>query len=105
MKPRMTPKQFSKSIAEGPLTTTRITRALVAVYRDEILQCLDDGWPLRAIWERMKGEGLLRVGYDAFRRAAVRLQRAKKSGQTLPSTPSTPTSFNFNPTPNPKELF
>jgi len=104
MNPKMTPKQFSKSIAEAPLTTTRITRALVAVYRDEIIQSLEDGWPLRAIWERMKGEGLLRVGYDAFRRAAVRLQRTK-NGQTPPSTPSTPSSFNFNPKPNPKELF
>ena len=104
MNPKMTPKQFSRSIAEAPLTTTRTTRALVAVYRDEILQSLADGWPTRAIWERMKRDGLLSVGYDAFRRAAARLAGAPRT-QPQASTSPAATGFNFNPTPNPKELF
>lgn len=48
-------------------------RAVFLLLRQEIKQALDDGWPMRSIWEILHEEGKVTFGYDSFRRYTRRL--------------------------------
>lgn len=41
--------------------------------RDDVKQALDDGWPVKAIWETLHEEGKVAFSYPAFCRYVKRL--------------------------------
>lgn len=41
-------------------------RAAFLAIRGEIAKALDDGWPVKEVWETLAEEGAIKFGYDAF---------------------------------------
>jgi len=128
-------KSLSARIAERiarkkPAGNVRNRAAFLAL-RGEVKQALDDGWPVKTIWETLHDEGRVAFSYQAFRGyvnrlilspsangEAAPLVMADQSGQAAPrSAPQsarTPaewkpeklaaTGFTFNKTPKKEEL-
>lgn len=89
-------------------------RALFLDLRQEIKQALDDGWPMRSIWEILHEEGKVPFGYDSFRRYTRRLIvspliHLKHDTTETPKrkTDETPQirGFTFNPSPKKEDLY
>lgn len=124
-------KNLSARIAErtGLKTPSRNAknRAAFLAQRQDIKQALEDGWPVKTIWETLHEEGKIPFSYQAFRGYVNRLilshekdllanttpiETANTGQSNQPSTeknqkPSTPgiQGFTFNPVPNKEELF
>ena len=122
-------KKLSVRIAErtGRKTPSRngTNRAAFLALRDDVKQALDDGWPVKAIWETLHEEGKITFSYPAFCRYVKRLvvgrrleigrdAAARKKGKREPkraglnavnnnSTAGLP-SFTFNSTPKKEDL-
>jgi len=122
-------KKLSVRIAErtGRKTPARngTNRAAFLAVRDDVKQALDDGWPVRAIWETLHEERKIAFSYPAFCRYVKRLVVGRrleigrdlavgKKGKTEPeregfnsveknSSPGLP-SFTFNSTPKKEDL-
>lgn len=41
-------------------------RAAFLAIRDEVRQSIEDGWPIKSIWETLLEEGKIAFGYDSF---------------------------------------
>jgi hypothetical protein len=71
------PKKLSVRIAErtGRKTPSRNgrNRAAFLAVRDDVRQALDDGWPVKAIWETLHEERKITFSYPAFCRYVKRL--------------------------------
>lgn len=89
-------------------------RAVFLLLRQEIKQALDDGWPMRSIWEILHEEGKVTFGYDSFRRYTRRLivsplihQEHDTTETSKRKTDETPQirGFTFNPTPKKEDLY
>jgi Family of unknown function (DUF5338) len=58
-----------------------MNRAAFLALRDEVKQALDDGWPIKEIWETLHEEGGIAFSYTVFCRYVKRLivvQRSKR---------------------------
>ena len=70
-------KRLSARIAErtGRKTPSRNgrNRAAFLAVRDDVKQALDDGWPVKAIWETLHEERKITFSYPAFCRYVKRL--------------------------------
>jgi hypothetical protein len=49
----------------------------------EIKNALDDGWPVKTIWETLREEGMIEFGYDAFIRYVNRLIGPREQPQQV----------------------
>ena len=63
-------KSFSEHIAlrvsaRQPSRTGKNRASFLAV-RNDVRKALDDGWPVKAIWDTLRDEGKIEFGYDAF---------------------------------------
>ena len=70
-------KSLSARIAERvarkkPAGNVRNRAAFLAV-RGEVKQAIDDGWPVKTIWETLHDEGKVAFSYQAFRGYVNRL--------------------------------
>ena len=70
-------KSLSARIAERiarkkPAGNVRNRAAFLAL-RSEVKQAIDDGWPVKTIWETLHGEGRVAFSYQAFRGYVNRL--------------------------------
>lgn len=117
-------KSLSERIAaraiknKSPLSHENENRALFLALRPEIKQAVDDGWPIRTIWETLHEEGKVTCGYDSFRRytrhliltpPSQNLKQLEQSDPTRtarPKTDETPrvSGFTFNPSPKKEDL-
>ena len=129
-------KSLSARIAERiarkkPAGNVRNRAAFLAL-RSEVKQAIDDGWPVKTIWETLHDEEKVAFSYQAFRgyvnrlilsppmngeaaptsvvadqsrQAAPRLvpQSAKKPSEWKPEKPAA-TGFTFNRTPKKEDL-
>lgn len=128
-------KSLSARIAERiarkkPAGNVRNRAAFLAL-RGEVKQAIDDGWPVKTIWETLHDEGRVAFSYQAFRgyvnrlilspsangeatplvvadqprQAAPRLvpQSARTPAEWKPEKP-TATGFTFNRTPKKEDL-
>ena len=129
-------KSLSARIAERvarkkPAGNVRNRAAFLAL-RGEVKQAIDDGWPVKTIWETLHDEGRVAFSYQAFRgyvnrlilspsangevalapvvadqsrQAAPRLvpQLARTPAEWKPEKP-TATGFTFNRTPKKEDL-
>ena len=118
----MTIKTLSERLVIHAKTQDGKSRAVLLALREEIQQAIHDGWPIKAIWELLKTEGKIDVGYHAFNKRVNRLikpslvkmdtqtqeskkETPKKNTQVVTKTSSTQASgFTFNPTPNKEDL-
>jgi len=117
----------ARAIDKKPLlSSNEQNRATFLALRPDIIQALDDGWPVRSIWETLHEEGKVTFCYSAFCGYTNRLirtpsshrqeqkvnepERAVKSakpGKAKPKTEETPqiSGFIFNPSPKKEDLF
>ena len=128
-------KSLSARIAERiarkkPAGNVRNRAAFLAL-RDEVKQAIDDGWPVKTIWEALHDEEKVTFSYQAFRGYVNRLilsppasgeatplvvadqsrQAARKSAPPSAKQPSewkpekpAATGFTFNRTPKKEDL-
>lgn len=109
-------------------------RAAFLSLRGDVKQALDDGWPVKTIWETLHAEGKVGFSYQAFRGYVNRLilsPRASEEAAPAPAEAAEPGKpakpdpnakakpespqpkkdaptiggFNFNPTPKKEDLF
>jgi hypothetical protein len=121
-------KHMAKSLSEriAARSATKIpsqsakNRALFLALRSDIKQALDDGWPVKSIWETLQAEGKIACSYQAFRGYKNRLlavppaqlatpspkqaNAAKRAVSKTAKTPNIPSGFTFNPIPNKEDL-
>lgn len=95
-------------------------RAAFLAVRVDVKQALDDGWPVKFIWETLHEEQKVKFSYQAFRGYVNRLvlspaptatssPTSEVAAKTATPTPVTKRTkrregFVFNPVPNPEEL-
>jgi hypothetical protein len=70
-------KRLSARIAErtGRKTPSRHgkNRAAFLAVRDDVKEAIDDGWPIKEIWETLYEEGKVSFSYETFRTYVNRL--------------------------------
>ena len=105
--------------ARQPSRTGKNRASFLAV-RDDVRKALDDGWPVKAIWDTLSAEGKIEFGYDAFIGYVNRLIRNAESSPARPpagqvkadkrarkgkaKASSSIGVFDFNPKPNKEDL-
>ncbi|WP_313952774.1 TraK family protein [Accumulibacter sp.] len=62
-------------------------RATFLAIRGDVKQALDDGWPVKTIWETLHEEGKVSFSYQAFRGYANRLILSSPASRTTVPTP------------------
>jgi len=121
-------KRLSARIAErtGRKTPSRhgMNRAAFLALRDDVKQALDDGWPIKEIWETLHEEAKIAFSYTVFCRYVKRLivrpplqmgsmaagKKRKREPEPEPSKPVAKNStagirgFTWNPIPNEDDL-
>ena len=101
-------KSLSERIAERvqarKLSKTGKNRAVFLALRSDIKQALDDGWPIKTIWETLYQEGKIAFGYDAFIGYVNRLIRFCEQAQASvpPPVPVAKEPSGKKPAPPPK---
>jgi hypothetical protein len=60
-------------------------RAAFLALREDIKQALNDGWPVKTIWETLHEEGKITFSYQAFRGYVNRIILLAKAAQTPPA--------------------
>ena len=116
---RMMTKNLSDRIAERVLKKKKTSRssknrAIFLSLRTDIEHALDDGWPIKTIWEQLVEEGKVTFSYQAFRNYVVRLTKTRKQevdsqSDTGSNAPKKGTSqsiggFSFDPIPKKEDL-
>jgi hypothetical protein len=87
------PNSLSQRIAEHAKTKAPTVagknRAAFLTVREEVKGALDDGWPIKTVWETLREEGKIEFGYDAFIRYVDRLIGPRKQRDSRCVTPHT----------------
>ncbi len=93
-------------------------RATFLALRGDIKQALDDGWPVKTIWETLHEEGKVEFSYQAFRGYVNRLILSQPAAKDGPKTEKIPektqgktqekntgiSGFSYDPSPDKKDL-
>lgn len=120
-------KTLSERVAERMIkkrpTRGAQNRATFLALRPDIKQAIDDGWPVKSIWETLNEEGKITFSYQAFCRYTKRLILTPPTSQAPPipnstaaapdkktkvvnkPTPAVNAGFTFNSEPNKQDLF
>lgn len=111
----------ARSVKKKPSRSAQNRAAFLAL-RVDIKQALDDGWPVKSIWETLHEEGKIDFSYQAFRGYANRLilspptaaeatSAPEASNPTKPVSPKTAlkkpekaAGFTFNSEPKKEDL-
>lgn len=59
-------------------------RATFLALRTEIKQAMEDGWPVKTVWETLQEEGKVSFSYQAFRGYVNRLILSTPASQPIP---------------------
>ena len=62
-------------------------RVTFLAMREDVKQAIDDGWPVKTIWETLHEEGKVSFSYQAFIGYANRLILSSSASRTTVSTP------------------
>ncbi|OQW86272.1 MAG: hypothetical protein BWK72_18025 [Rhodoferax ferrireducens] len=118
----------ARTVKKKPSRSAQNRAAFLAL-RVDIKQALDDGWPVKSIWETLHEEGKVDFSYQAFRGYANRLilsppateppapipaavipepgpsnPTKPASSKTAVKKPEPPAGFTFNSKPNKEDL-
>lgn len=66
-------KRVAQFMQTRPARRSGQARAAVIALREQIGQALADGWSVKAVWQTLRAEGSVQVGYHAFRRCVAEL--------------------------------
>jgi hypothetical protein len=116
----------ARAVEKKPLLSNKKqNRAIFLALRPEIIKALNDGWPVKDIWETLRAEGKVAFCYSAFCGYTKKLIRtspdhvpehshepdgadktAKRTILEPPKTKVTPeiSGFIFNPSPKKEDL-
>ena len=89
----------ARTVKKKPSRSAQNRAAFLAL-RVDIKQALDDGWPVKSIWETLHEEGKIDFSYQAFRGYANRLilsPPATELPAPLPATSVAPEPGSSNP--------
>jgi hypothetical protein len=89
----------ARTVKKKPCRSAQNRAAFLAL-RVDIKQALDDGWPVKSIWETLHEEGKIDFSYQAFRGYANRLilsPPATELPAPLPATSVAPEPGSSNP--------
>lgn len=90
----------ARTVKKKPSRSAQNRAAFLAL-RVDIKQALDDGWPVKSIWETLHEEGKVDFSYQAFRGYANRLILSPPATETpLPAAERLPTQ---GPSNEPKQ--
>ena len=127
--PRSLSVRVAERTARAKPSRSATNRATFLAVKDDVKQALDDGWPVKAIWETLHEEGKIVFIYQTFRTYVNRLivvQRSKRGWENdlvkkeknrgkpasvgvRQNDNKTATTglrgFVYNPVPNEEELF
>jgi hypothetical protein len=118
---RKMPKSLSERIAERvsrkSLSRNAQKKVAFLAQREEIKKALEDGWPIKTVWETLKEEGKIEVTYQAFAVYVAKLirnqpavpepppGREQRPGPSArPSKPEGIRGFTFDSTPKKEDL-
>jgi Family of unknown function (DUF5338) len=113
--------RIAERAARGKPSRSAQNRAVFLAMRGDVQQALNDGWPVKTIWETLHEEGKVTFSYQAFRGYVNRLVLALPAGGgSAASAPANggaepvadkeaaaakaATGFTFNQTPNKEDL-
>jgi hypothetical protein len=71
--------RVARFVQTQPARRSGKARAAVIALRTEIQQATTDGWSVRVIWQTLRAEGVVQVGYHAFRRYVAELVPAPRT--------------------------
>lgn len=108
-------KSLSERIAEKQAQKTQrktsVGKTQFIAHMNDIKTALDDGWPMKAIWETLYDEGKVSFTYKSFRHYVSQLIRTKQddtrddnSKESKSKSPSEIKGFTFNPKPDLEKL-
>lgn len=119
---RVMKKSLSDRIAERirakakQASATERNLSLVLALREEILKAIDDGWPIKTIWDQLHEEGKIDFSYQTFRKYVVRLKpkpqkveagktkEPQENETTAAEKKQTIKGFEYDPTPKKEDL-
>jgi hypothetical protein len=110
--------RIAERAARGKPSRSAQNRAVFLAMRGDVQQALNDGWPVKTIWETLHEEGKVTFSYQAFRGYVNRLVLALPAGGGSASAnggaepvankdtaaAKAATGFTFNQTPNKEDL-
>lgn len=109
-------KSLSERIAERaakkkPSRNAQNRAAFLAI-RGDVTQALNDGWPVKTIWQTLHEESKITFSYQAFRGYVNRLilanhpsvEASHQVSKAKSTKPAPITGFHFEPEPNKKDL-
>ena len=85
-------------------------RVTFLAMREDVKQAIDDGWPVKTIWETLHEEGKVSFSYPAFigyvNRLILSSPASRETAQATEKNPGEPTTsgFTFNRTPKKEDL-
>src|SRR5687768_6533878 len=85
-------KRVAQFMQTRPARRSGKARAAVIALREQIREALDDGWSVKAIWQTLRAEGSVQVGYHAFRRYVAELVPQQSRDQKPTPGPAGPAS-------------
>ncbi len=109
-------KRVAQFMQDQPARRSGKGRVVVLALREEIRKALDDGWSVKAVWQTLRAEGSVQVGYHAFRRHVATLisseqdrhrpvHHATRSVAPPAQTADKPRHFHHERVPNRKEIY
>src|SRR4051794_33767938 len=66
-------ERVATRVAKKKPSRSALNRGAFLALRSEVKQALDDGWPVKTIWETLQEEGKITFSYQSFRGYANRL--------------------------------
>lgn len=61
-------ERIAERMREKKTSAGAKNRGVFLALKSEVAQALDDGWPMRKVWEQLHEEGKVSFSYQAFRR-------------------------------------
>jgi hypothetical protein len=112
--------RVAQFVQAQPARRSGKARAAVVALRAEIQQAVSDGWSVRAIWQTLRAEGAVQVGYHAFRRyvaelvtqpaargrrPAVAIETSHRPAAPVARTEAKPRRFKHDPRPQLDKIY
>ena len=76
--PRSLSVRVAERTARAKPSRGATNRATFLAVKDDVKQALDDGWPVKAVWETLHEEGKIAFSYQTFRTYVNRLILKKR---------------------------
>ncbi|AMQ28666.1 TPA: TraK family protein [Legionella pneumophila] len=107
-------ERVAKSQAKKNGANNTKNKVAFLALKEDIIEALSDGWPMKAIWETLTEEGKISFTYKTFRLYVAQLirndsknepqEKTKEDKQKKSNATNEIKGFTYNPIPNLEEL-